>query len=992
MTPHARIVSPRLVGREAEQRRLADLLVAARSGAPAVAVVTGEAGIGKTRLVREFSARARENGALVLSGTCIDVGEGTLPYAPIIQALRGLPDLLEPAELASVLDSGASELARLVPGLGAATSSNVDTAPSRLFEVLLALVQRLAAWRTVVLVAEDVHWADRSTLDLLLFLAQNLRGACVVVVTYRDDEVDIGHPARRFVARLRQLPSSNTLGVGRLGRGDCATLVAAILGGVPDPDLLRNVWDRSEGNPFFIEELLASANAGLEVPGLLREVLLARISTLSRQAQRVLQVAAVAGRSVDHHLLAAVTKMAPDRLVALVQQAITRHLLTVQENGGYSFRHALIPEAIYSAMLPVERAQLHGQYADAWDARTRTGNPGAVELGHLAYHRLRAGDREQALPACLRAAQAARHSFAYAEALTHFEQVVTLCSQHPEGAAPDQIDITQVHQWAAEAASVCGQPRTAVTHTEQAIAAVAGDQAATGRLLVLRARYEWELGQAPTAMVTLEQAMSLVPAVPVNVVRAQAEAAYARLLLLDERLAAAITRAAIALRMARHLADHSIESLALSTLGSAQTNSGHIDAGLQNLRDALQLSEQFGSGYEIARAYTNLAASLWGIGRCDEAAEVALRGFQEARRLGSAPTNGAMLLANASAALLRAGRWPEARRCLDEAAEIASPGMVGWTYHVMQRGLYHLWRGDIAAARADMTVLLSRYPQLEPRIAGPVHTQLAETFLWDGNIDQARSTVERGLQMVAHAEDAQHLLPLCRIGLAVEAAAAQRASIAHLPSELDHVRRRAQDLLERARQAASGGSQTPPNLAELATAVAEHSAVAHPSGDVGLWAAAVAAWDHAGFPYPAAYARWRLSEALIAGGKRDQARATLHTTRHAAATLGAHRLVVEIEALAQRARLRISDDSTATAGSPGQLDTTGLGLTPREIEVLALLAIGLTNAQIAQRLFISPKTAGVHVSKILAKLGAANRTEAANIAGRLGLLGLHDAT
>ena len=277
----------------------------------------------------------------------------------------------------------------------------------------------------------------------------------------------------------------------------------------------------------------------------------------------------------------------------------------------------------------------------------------------------------------------------------------------------------------------------------------------------------------------------------------------------------------------------------------------------------------------------------------------------------------------------------------------------------------------------------------DPQVAAPLFSLLARAATWEGELATARAAAAQGLDLLAGCDDARFVNQLCLAGVEAEAASAEaaRARRSAGQAELDRSRQVGEALLGRMRAVSAGRRPGGPAAAELLTAEAEWSRVEGP-GDPARWAAAVAAWDALGFPFPAAYARFRQAEALLGGGtSRAEAAPGLRRARLAAAELGAGWLEREATALARRSRVDLDPDvrpdPPPTAPSPAQQ----LGLTPREQEVLALVADGRTNRQIAQTLFISDKTASVHVSRILAKLGVANRAEAGAVAHRLHLTG-----
>src|SRR4029453_17649417 len=324
-----------------------------------------------------------ELGPVALTGGCLDVGEGGLAYAPLVEARRPLVVVLDPGELDRVLGGARAELARLVPELGPQAGgrpAGAPLAPPRLFELLLGVLHRLAERGPVLLVVEDLHWADQSTRDLLGFLVRNLRGGGALVLTYRSDELHRRHPLRPFLAELDRSGRAERLELERLGRRELAELLTGILEEPAAPALVGEILARSQGNPVFAEELLAAHLEGARLPLALRDLVLARVETLSEPAQRVLEVAAVAGTRGDHPLLAGVGGEGAEQVVWLRRGAVARHVLGVDEaTGAYVFRHALVQEAIYDDLLPVQRGPLHAAYARALERRIadRGGAPGA---------------------------------------------------------------------------------------------------------------------------------------------------------------------------------------------------------------------------------------------------------------------------------------------------------------------------------------------------------------------------------------------------------------------------------------------------------------------------------------------------------------------------------------------------------------------------------------------------------------------------------------
>jgi predicted ATPase len=411
-----RVASPTFVGRVEELHLLEAARRRAADGEPAVVLVGGEAGVGKTRLIAELTTRCVADGTRVLAGGCVPVGDGGLAYAPIAEALRDTTSEEGVAAVRELVGPSWAELARILPVLGEPASSLPPgpAAQLRLFELLLRLLGRLSDQAPLVLVVEDLHWADQSTRDLLVFLVRNLRRERLLLVgTYRDDEP--GQPRLgAYLAALDRGGPVQRLELPRLDRTETAAQLTGILGAAPAVDLVDSLFARSEGNPFFTEELLGRVRAGsATLPTTLRDLLQGRIEALPEQAQQVLRAAAVGGRQVLHRLLAAVAGLDEGRLGGALRAAVTHQLLTNHEDG-YRFRHALLREVVDAGLLAGERARLHAAYAHAlteWPELS-VGSP-AVAAAELAVHWDAAGELDRALPARAQAGLAAEQAHAF---------------------------------------------------------------------------------------------------------------------------------------------------------------------------------------------------------------------------------------------------------------------------------------------------------------------------------------------------------------------------------------------------------------------------------------------------------------------------------------------------------------------------------------------------------------------------------------------------
>jgi DNA-binding CsgD family transcriptional regulator/tetratricopeptide (TPR) repeat protein len=988
------VTAGRFVGRTEELAQLRELLARAANGQPQVAVIGGEAGIGKTRLTDQLADVANQQGARVLRGGCVPLGEEGLPFAPVTHALRGLADRLDPAELEAVVGPARAELGRLLPDLawsGDATAAPVVTEASqgRLFELLLGVIERLAAWAPLLLVIEDLHWADRSTRDLVTFLAASLRsGRVLVVLTFRSDELDRRHPLRGLLGELARNRRTRRLELERFSRSELAEQLAGLLGADPPTGLVQDIYARSEGNPFFAEELvLVGGGAGpAALPPSLQEVLLARVVRLGHRTQQLLRVAAAAGPGVTEPLLAAVAGMEEAALLDSLREAVDQQVLLPEPGGdGYAFRHLLVAEAVYSELLPGERGRLHTALAGALEAGVEAGEARASRAARLAYHWWAAGDQPRALHASVQAAAAAELVYGFAEAQLQLERVLGLWDRVADAEQRAGMDRVSLLVRCAEAAYAAGDPARAAELVRQALPLVDPVRQAqrAGLLHEQLAGCLRMLGD-PAALAQQRQAVRLVAPEP-SPERARVLGSLAHLLALVDRFEEARGVAEEAAAIACQVGARAEEASARTALGSALVNLGETDAGLAELEAARRLARQADDVIIMLRASNNHADLLLTVGRLEEAATVALGSLEEARRLGLTRFYGPLLAGNATEALVALGRWDQAEQVSRQGLDAAPTDAVSVPL-LCSRAVLELGRGDLDAAQARLRQLrrLLPAPIPEAQKAGPLFAGLAELALWRGDLEQAKRLVAEAVPLVA--ANLRYAAPLSGLGVRVEADRAELARARH-PGQPAPDDGTATALLERLDQAVAGpaGAGIPELTAWHTLGLAERTRqVGQP--DPVAWATAAVAWERLGQPYRIAYAGFRQAEALLAAGDRETAAEVLGRAAEVTGRLGARPLDTEVRALARRARLDLTPHVGAPAVATGaSTPAEQLGLTPREAEVLALVAAGRSNRQIAQALFISPKTVSVHVSNLLAKLGVAGRVEAAAIAHRLGL-------
>ncbi|MEX1170434.1 MAG: AAA family ATPase [Chloroflexota bacterium] len=998
-----RVSSPVFIGRSEALGRLSAALEGARGGQSVKLLVSGEAGVGKTRLVTEFTGAARASGALILSGGCIDLGERGVPYAPIVEALRtwarDTPDDL----VASVIGEGRVELARLVPGLAqsaadsardAGSGLNIGSAQGRLFEVVLAVLQGLAANAAVVLIVEDLHWSDRSTRDLLAFLVRNVRAMGVVVIlTYRSDELHRRHPLLPFLAELERSGRVERVDVARFDRRELAAQLAAIAGPDLDPALVESIHARSSGNPFFAEELLISARdmGSAELPPTLREVLLAHVAGLTDAAQELLRVASAAGQRVDPVLLADITATESMSLYEALREAVSHQILVPEVVAGderYAFRHALLQEAVYGDLLPGERTRLHAAFANALDNARIAGD--TSRLSELAYHWYAAHDLPRAFDAALLAAAADEARYAFAEALAHFERAIELWDLVPEATSRPGRDLVELLAAAASVARF-SEPTRAVAHIRAALNLIdeRTDAIGAGLLQERLGRYAWIAGQGALSLGAYRAAVRLIPADPPSEARAQAVAGLAQILMLQRSYRESRQLADEAIGLARSAGSRQIEGHALNTRAQDRVHDGEVDEALDDLSEALRIAEEVGNLDDLGRAYANWVDVLEVAGRLEEAIEVAHKGIEAGRQLGLHRFFGAHFLCNAGNLLYRLGHWDESDAAARDAEEIGPQGI---NHILAQELLARLAVGRGRFEEASEKLRLVRplaVVAADGQVVGPVHASLAELALWQRRPEDAAEAAAAGLAVLTDHSDIRYS-ELYLLGLRAQADLADLARARRSTDEVKTAMTTGAEIRELIRERHARIDGIPALAAQSAAWTSLTDAEWHRlegAPDPDAWAACAVAWESLARPYPAAYARWREAETLLAArGDRKRATSALVSVVETATALGADPLKREAEAVALRARISLVRDEPRGPDRSSE-DADRLGLTAREREVLVLVAAGRTNRQIGEELFISEKTAGVHVSNILGKLGVSGRGEAAAMAHRLGLAG-----
>ncbi|MFI5814131.1 AAA family ATPase [Streptomyces sp. NPDC051643] len=1018
-----RSVSPVFVGRADELGVLREALARAAGGSgsqasdtggePQALLLGGEAGVGKTRLIEEFATVADREGAVFVCGGCVEIGADGLPFAPFSTALRALRRLL-PDELAAAAAGQEDELARLLPELGETDRGRRpdEEGMARLFELTARLLERLAADRTVVVALEDLHWADASTRHLLAYLFRTLRsGRLVVVATYRADDIHRRHPLRPLLAELDRLRTVRRIELGRFTRAEVGRQIAGILAHEPDPGQVDDIFERSDGNAFFVEELAVAAHQGCPT-GLtdsLRDLLLVRVEALPESAQRIARIVAEGGSTVEYRLLAAVARLAEDDLIEALRAAVGANILLASPGGdGYRFRHSLVREAVSDDLLPGERSRYSRRYAEALEADP-TLVPADERATRLASYWYHAHDAAKALPAVLDASVDARCRHAHSEQLRLLERAMELWEVAPEAvrAALRPIDYVEVFP-------PCGQDPAAQGHPASpevpaplryldlmAEAAVAGRLAGereralkiTKRALhvledesdPLRAAWFWvQRSRLITAQARgdgwheLATARDLVRGLPPSEVHAEVLSLVAAWCMLHEPGPGALFAAERAVEYARMVGARDIELNARLTLGGLMVDAGDIEAGITEMYEVKEQIPPHGASLVAGRLHINLPSHLESVGRSREAVPILRQGTELARRNGLLDTE-AWVWGNLAESLSSLGRWDEAVEAARNALGVGASGKPSGS-GAMRLADLALDRGDLAEAARRLDAAHAHFGTHDPmpQHALPLVRSTIRVAAGEGRLLDARTALEQALDAGFPPGTQRYGWPL------LLAAATAEADARGLPAAEAGRDKAVRSLREAARTLATGV----PLWHAYERWVRAELRRAEGVSDPHEWAEVVSAFECLERPYDLARVRHHLADSLLTAGadEDERARATelLRLAGAAADHLGARPLADAVALLAQRARLalgRAPGPYDPTPGDPAQ----ALGLTSRERDVLRLVAAGRTNRQIAEELFISPKTASVHVSNILAKLDVSGRGEAAALAHRLRL-------
>ncbi len=959
-----------MVGRAREFAHLKDAVTRAAASTPSAVLLTGEAGAGKSRLISELYADLPQ-GALVLRAQCVDLGDPGLPYLALADLIRALQ--AEP-ELSTVIEGYP-----VVATLTAPQSGNEPVDESRRLQVLAGLAALLAdagRLRTpAVVVVEDLQWIDESSAAFLRFLVSRMHAEPVVLIaTVRTDGVTARPRVRALLSELSRLAWVNRLDLLPFDAGEVAAYLE--LAGLPaDSDAAAGALRRTGGNPYYLQTLVAAGQQGSDEQGLPRALadnVVGRLDGLTDDARTLVRAASVATREVSDAVLRQVLGLPDAAMDAAARLAVAEGILQ-PKGSGYAFGHDLMRSAVYDDLLPGERTRLHAAHALALEA----GVGGAASAAEIAHHYAAADDAPKSLTWTVRAAEQALRAVAPAEALIHLERALSLWPSVADAATLAGATQGRLATMAAMAGGLAGEPAKAIEWARLAIRLCDADGDAAGSV---EARAELVRRMAETDAVDqvveiAEEAVRLAEGLDARSV-ALAHVVLARALLAARRTDEASPQADSAVQAAKAAGAAGLEVEALTTAAFADEVAGDRPAAAARLGSAMRLARAEGEWVAELRAHYMLASLHYyngdvagalpvleaAIGRVNESGllwsgpGVELRILQAVARYVSGDFDGSLRAANA----------PESR----------PPDVAGARLAAIS--CYAAVAGGHADAEARIDSLRDSW-DLEPQVAIVAGGCEADLLTWRGDFAGAVAAAERAqlhLDRVA-GEGMYAGLWLSALGLAALADQAERARHQRDDDAVNAAVAQGDLLLARVeRIVASGrgraGDLGPEGRAWHRRAIAEHARLTDVP-TVEAWQQALDAFGY-GHVYEQARCHWRLAEALIASGDRPGAREKALAAAAMAETMQALPLRQAIAAFATRTRLLPSAQGADAV------------LTEREREVLALVAEGLTNKEIGKRLFISDKTASVHLSNVMTKLNVTSRTEAVTVAHRRGLL------
>lgn len=960
------LVCPVSVGREAPLQALLERLDRAAAGDGSLVLVGGDAGIGKSRLIRELKNETAAREIRVIEGRCSST-ESSVPYAPLMDALRFRIAKGEGEAAAQMLGPLRAILAPIFPQLDSrvtsATGKPGERERERPFDLISAVLERLASEESMLLVLEDVHWADQTSLELLHHLAHRAPSfRMLIVATYRSDDLHSGHPLRRLLGSLARDRVGEEMRILPLDREQTREMLQRMLDADPDPLFAAAIWRRSEGNPFFVEELISVLGADGQLkpdatsaqflekaplPSTVSEAVLSRVSAVGPGALETLSAAAVLGRTFDFEDLRSILGMSELELLEILEELVAHQLLReekVDRRDIYAFPHALMQEALYGSFISRRRRVLHRRAAIALEKRTT-----ATRLDELAYHFRLGGDHERAWKYAKLAGDEAVRLRAWDDAAAHYENALASLDEMSDESerAAELLERLAGVAWRQSRAAPGRQYAEEALRLRRAL----GQTEATVRLLRRIAALQTEEGDTEAAGEALDEALQLLEGKSDS---SQLGAIYdelGRLSLGRGDLDRAESLLTHGLSLASRDAQGAEEVLALVSLAELSVLAGQVSAGLSRLDVALALLlEETLPFPRLTRVYAEGVRILLLAQEYTRALEWAEAAQALCERQGIVGLDALFRAMRAVVLTITSGEedtLTQAARAVDELRRTRRAELKD---ALRMLAFIHRARGDMGAAR----LAYEEAADLGERGRG---IGLALVSLAEGKYFEAADVLDAALEAVPPSQPliARQILPYT-----VEALIA----VGRVADAVRHV----------------GNAQELPD-SRAATAQLDHAvgllrlAQGRPHEARRALESATDAWEKIGNRLECRRASVALFEALLSAGQESEG---LAFGRLLLEKLGRPLLPREREIVRRalrRAGVRTRPDNAAPAE-----DRTEKRLTTREEAVLREVAQGRTNREIAAALGIAEKTVSVHVSHILAKLGCKTRTQAARFA------------
>ncbi len=964
----------RLVGRSDELallRGYADLSV--EQGAQKV-LITGDAGIGKSSLTTSFMRQLAGEGWGIHVGHCIEYADRPVPFGPIEHILRSLlVDNLE--HLDATVDLFRADLATLLPEFRSdtelVTSSVADV--DRLFGVISSVLTEASRRRPFIVLVEDIHWADPATRDLLTALGHNLRSARVLLVaTARTGALDRGHPLRTWMAERRRFPNVHGIDLEGLTHEELGAQALHILDEAPSDDFLDNLLQRTGGNAYFAHELLTAHRNGVDaLPESLTEFLTSRVEQRSDDERSVLRALAVAGGTAGHRML---ERMAEGVAVGPVLRSLFDAALVVASGTEYKFRHALLRDAILQDVLPFEAQELHRLAAEAISSDPKRGNTPSG-LASLALHWHRAGVAEQTLPTAIQAAEASARVSAFETAA---ELALQAISAWEEVAEPEELSGLRrdtLFLRAADWLILSNRGAEAVTLLSEALDGWARELPGGRKALILATASATLFRQARTAEAInfLGQAKQILGDEE-SPEAAEVHYIIARQAITDGLAGPALVAADLAVEMATRYGPEPILIGAMTVqalaTGALQTSAG----GVAIAREARSRALAAGYPSQVAASY-RVEMQIFTVqdGRTDESIRSQIEGLQfAAERCGPRITE--EMRHDLALGYVEAGRFLEAKPLLDLLIKQPSQGLREMMVH-QTAALNAIWLRELDQAEVHLERSASLAESYQSAQETGLHARLrAELARHSGALDQALDLIDRALSLQEGNDNVsftrESMLEKVRIvkALANRGRADAPSLLADLQQSIDRF-----------------DHDGPANLAMVSLMRLELGSIEGPL-DLERAVACAEQLRSCGWRYEEALVRLMVIEQLQATSRRPaeletRFEADLETLRGLATVEGMDWIAARVDQIAAGAHIGLHVEDRPKIVEK----VLPHHLTEREMEVLAQLALGLTNKQIGEKLYVSSRTVSTHVSNILAKLGVANRAGAGAAYHRLAL-------